>query len=80
MSAVIELPRTSFWAKRKKQPPVRQPNDASRSREYLMADEVKPMIAAARRSHDRLAEPDALITSLLTLISCEYHNGIYMIS
>jgi len=40
MAAVIQLPQPSFWAKRKKQPPVRQPNDASRSREYVMADEI----------------------------------------
>ena len=66
MAAVIQLPQTSFWAKRKKQPPVRQPNDASRSHEYLTPDEVEHMITAARRNHDRLAEHDAPA----------HHNGL----
>jgi len=35
MAAVIQLPRTSKWAKRDNQPPLRQPNQASRTREYL---------------------------------------------
>jgi hypothetical protein len=47
MAAVIELPQSPFWAKRKKQPPVRQPNDASRSREYLTPNEVERMIAVS---------------------------------
>ena len=65
MAAVIELRQTSFWAKRKKQPPVRQPNDASRSREYLTADEVERMIAAARRAGGRLTERDALLIMIV---------------
>jgi integrase len=60
MAAVIQLPQSSFWAKRKKTAPMHQPNDASRSHEYLMADEVERMITAARRSDGRLAERDAL--------------------
>jgi integrase len=44
---------------------ARQPNDASRSREYVMADEVKRMIATARRSHGRLAERDALLIMMV---------------
>jgi hypothetical protein len=47
MAAVIQLLQTSFWAKRKKQPPVRQLNDAYRSREYFTLDEAKRMITAA---------------------------------
>jgi hypothetical protein len=41
MAAIIELPQSPFWAKRKNQPPTRQRNDASRSREYLTPDEVR---------------------------------------
>jgi hypothetical protein len=47
MAAVIQLAQPSFWAKRKKQPPVRQPNDTSRSREYLAPNEVERMIAVS---------------------------------
>ncbi|MBV8360934.1 MAG: hypothetical protein JO189_23815 [Deltaproteobacteria bacterium] len=50
MAAVIDLPRTSFSAKRQKQPPVGQPNDARRSREYPTLDEMERMIALARRA------------------------------
>jgi len=69
MAAVIELLQSPFWAKRKKQPPVRQPNEASRSREYLTPDEVERMIAAARRTDGRLAERDVL------LIVMAYRHG-----
>jgi integrase len=69
MAAVIELCQTAFWATRKTQPPVRQPNDASRSREYLTPDEVERMIAAARHAGGRLAERDAL------LIMMGYRHG-----
>jgi hypothetical protein len=58
---VIQLPQSSFWAKRKRKRPIRQTNDASRSREYLTPDEVERMIAAARRAGGRLAERDALL-------------------
>jgi hypothetical protein len=40
MAAVIQLAQSPFWAKRKRKPPIRQPNEASRNREYLMPDEV----------------------------------------
>jgi integrase len=65
MAAVIELPQSPFWAKRKKQPRVRQPNDASRSRQSLIADKVKRIIAATRRSHGRLGERDALLSMMV---------------
>jgi hypothetical protein len=45
MAAVIQLSQTSFWAKCKKQPSVRQPKDASQNREYFMPDEVEHMVA-----------------------------------
>jgi type 1 fimbriae regulatory protein FimB/type 1 fimbriae regulatory protein FimE len=69
MAAVIHLPQTSKWAKRGNQPPVRQPNQASRTREYLTPDEVERMIAAARRGGGRLAERDGL------LIMMAYRHG-----
>jgi hypothetical protein len=43
----MDLRQTSFSAKRQKQPPVRLPNDASRSHEYLMLNEVEHMTIAA---------------------------------
>jgi hypothetical protein len=46
IAAVIQLPQSPFSAKRKKQPPIRQPNDASRSRECQIADQVERMITA----------------------------------
>jgi hypothetical protein len=58
-------PKHHFGQSAKKQPPVRQPNDASRSRQSLMADEVKRIIAAARRSHGRLGERDALLSMMV---------------
>jgi hypothetical protein len=50
MAAIIPLPQTSKWAKSENQPPVRRPNQASRTREYLTPDEVNRMITAARRA------------------------------
>jgi type 1 fimbriae regulatory protein FimB/type 1 fimbriae regulatory protein FimE len=70
MAAVIPLDRSPFWAKRDKQPPIRQPNQASRTRECLTPDEVERMIAAARRADGRLAERDAL------LIMMAYRHGL----
>ena len=70
MAAVIPLPQPSFWAKRTNQPPTRQPNGASRTREYLTADEVEQMITAARQGGGRLAERDAL------LIMVAYRHGL----
>src|SRR5947209_4834619 len=70
MAAVIQLPQTSKWAKRNNQPPVRQPNQASRNREYLTPDEVERMITAAHRGAGRLAERDAL------LIMMAYRHGL----
>src|SRR5205823_14588710 len=70
MAAVIRLPQTSKWAKRENLPPVRQPNQASRTREYLTPDEVERMIVAARRIDGRLAERDAL------LIMMAYRHGL----
>src|SRR5437879_4638637 len=61
MAAVIPLHQTSKWAMREHQPPVRQPNQASRTREYLTPDEVERMIVAARRAGGRLSERDALL-------------------
>src|ERR1700751_46875 len=61
MAAVIQLPQTSNG-----QSPtmVRQPNQASRSREYLTPDEVERMITAARCAGRRLAERDALLNMM----------------
>jgi hypothetical protein len=67
MAAVIELPQKSKWAKRDNQPPLRQPNQASRTREYLTPDEVGRMITAA--GSGRL-ERDAL------LIMMAYRHGL----
>jgi type 1 fimbriae regulatory protein FimB/type 1 fimbriae regulatory protein FimE len=69
MAAIIPLPQASNWAKHDSQPPVRQPNQASRTREYLTPDEVERMITAARRADGRLAERDAL------LIMMAYRHG-----
>jgi hypothetical protein len=44
---MIQLPQSPFWAKRKKQPPVSQPNNSSRSHEYLTLGEVERMTIAA---------------------------------
>jgi integrase len=70
MAAVIQLPQTSKWAKRKNQPPTRQPNQASRTREYLTPDEVERMVTAARHVGGRLVERDAL------LIMMAYRHGL----
>jgi len=69
MAAVIPLPQTSKWAKRGNQPPIRQPNQASRTREHLTPDEVERIIVAARRAGGRLADRDAL------LIMMAYRHG-----
>jgi hypothetical protein len=63
MAAVIDLPHTSFSAKRQKQPPVGRPNDAGRSREYLTPDEVERMIAAARCAGITLTVRAGMLTS-----------------
>ena len=60
MAAIIQLPQTSKWAKQQNLPPIRQRNQASRTREYLTPDEVERMITAARRGGGRLADRDAL--------------------
>ena len=69
MAAIIPLPQTSKWAKSENQPPVRRPNQASRTREYLTPNEVERMTTAARRAGGRLAERDAL------LIMMAYRHG-----
>jgi integrase len=69
MAAIIRLPQTSKWAKRENLPPIRQPNQASRTREYLTRDEVERMIVAARHAGGRLAERDTL------LIMVAYRHG-----
>jgi type 1 fimbriae regulatory protein FimB/type 1 fimbriae regulatory protein FimE len=69
MAAIIRLPQTSKWAKRDHQPPTRQRNQASRTREYLTPDEVDRVIVAARRAGGRLADRDAL------LIMIAYRHG-----
>jgi integrase len=70
MAAIIPLHQTSKWAKRENLPPVRQPNQASRTREYLTPDEVERMIATARHAGGRLAERNAL------LIMIAYGHGL----
>jgi integrase len=57
-------------AKRDNQPPIHQPNGASRTREYLTPDEVERMITAARHTDGCLAERDAL------LIMMAYRHGL----
>ena len=64
-----QLPQTSKWAKRSNTPPVRQANQASRTREYLTPGEVERMIAA-RRGGGRVGERDAL------LIMMAYRHGL----
>lgn len=70
MATVIHLPQTSKWAKQRNLPPIRQRNQASRTREYLTADEVERMMVAARHTGGRLAERDAL------LIIMAYRHGL----
>ena len=70
MAAIIPLRQSPFWAKRENLPPTRQPNQASRTREYLTPDEVERMITAARHAGGRLAERDAL------LIMTAYRHGL----
>jgi integrase len=69
MAAVIPIRQSPFWAKRENQPPSRQCNDASRTREYLTPDEVERMITADRRTDGRVAERNAL------LIMMAYRHG-----
>ena len=69
MAAVVPISQRSFWARSKKQPPVRQPNAASRKREYLFPDEIERLIRAARKAGGRLAQRDAL------LIMIAYRHG-----
>ena len=69
MAAIIRLPQTSKWAKQQNLPPVRQRNQASRTREYLTPDEVERMIVAARHADGRLADRDVL------LIMIAYRHG-----
>lgn len=70
MATIISLPQTSKWAKQDKLPPIRQRNQASRTREYLTPDEVDRMTIAARQTGGRLAERDAL------LIMMAYRHGL----
>jgi len=70
IAAVIPFPQTSKWAKRSNPPPTRQPNQATRTREYLTADEVERMIATARKAGGRVGERDAL------LIMMAYRHGL----
>jgi type 1 fimbriae regulatory protein FimB/type 1 fimbriae regulatory protein FimE len=65
-ATVIQFPKAP---KSDNLPPTRQPNSASRSREYLTTDEVERMITAARGAGGRLAERDAL------LIMMAYRHG-----
>ena len=69
MAAVISLPQASKWAKQDNLPPIRQRNQASRTREYLTPSEVERMIVAARRAGGRLSERDGL------LIMVSYRHG-----
>jgi type 1 fimbriae regulatory protein FimB/type 1 fimbriae regulatory protein FimE len=66
-ATVIQFPKAS---KTCNPPPTRQPNQASRTREYLTPDEVERMITAARGAGGRLAERDAL------LITIAYRHGL----
>jgi hypothetical protein len=55
MAAIIPLHQTSKWAKQQNLPPIRQRNQASRTREYLTPAEVERIIVAARHAGGRLA-------------------------
>ena len=70
MATIISLRQTSKWAKQPNQPPTRQRNQASRTREYLTPDEVERMIIGARQTGGRLVERDAL------LIMMAYRHGL----
>jgi integrase len=70
MAAVIPLLQTSKCAKQEPRPPVRQPNQASRTREYLTPDEVERMITATRQIDGRLVERDVF------LIMTAYRHGL----
>jgi integrase len=61
MAAIVSLRQSSKWAKRANPPPIRQRNQARRTREHLTPDEVQRMIIAAHRAGGRLAERDALL-------------------
>jgi len=61
MAEVIRLDQTLNWAKRRNLPPLRQRNQASRTREYLTPDEVERMILATRQVGGRVASRDALL-------------------
>jgi integrase len=69
MAAIIPLRQTPKWAKQQNQPPARQRNQASRTREYLTPDEVERIAVAARHAGGRLANRDAL------LIMVAYRHG-----
>ena len=69
MATVIPFRQSPIWAKRENLPPTRQPNEASRTREYLTPDEVERIIVAARHAGGRLANRDAL------LIMMAYRHG-----
>jgi integrase len=64
----FSFPKHRNGQKRDNQPPVRQPNQARRTREYLTADEVEQMITAARRGDRRVAERDGL----LIMVACRH--------
>jgi type 1 fimbriae regulatory protein FimB/type 1 fimbriae regulatory protein FimE len=69
MATIIPLPQTPKMAKRRNLPPIRQRNQARRTREHLTPEEVQRMMTAARRVGRRLAERDAL------LIMTAYRHG-----
>lgn len=60
LGIVIPFPQRPFSATRP-QPPTRQPNKASRVREYLTPAEVEKMIVAARKIGGRMALRDSLL-------------------
>ena len=70
MATIIPLPQTPKWAKRRNLPPIRQRNQATRTREHLTPDEVQRMITAARHAGGRLADRDAL------LVMVAYRHGL----
>ena len=70
MGTVIPLRQTPKWAKQQNLPPVRQRNQARRTREYLTPNEVERMIVVARHTGGRVADRDAL------LILMAYRHGL----
>jgi hypothetical protein len=77
MAAILPLARAPFSAKREKLPPVRQPNQASWTREHRRPEKVERMILAARQAGGRVAERDAVLERIgKTACICQRHAAM----